>query len=456
MSGASARDSGARRAVVIGASLGGLLAARVASEYVDEVLLLERGSLDLDSGHRKETPHTWHAHGLLASGARELERLFPGLQQAWSERGGQSGDIMGAVRFYANGQRFMRREIGIAGFAVGRSVIEASVRERVLALPQVRVRTGCRVIGLHQGQGRVRGVQVLTEGQGGTAELLAAELVIDASGRASRLPHWLVAAGLPAPAEEHVDMDVRYATVYLRRAPHQLQEDGPCEIVIHAATPERPRPAVIIGQEDGRWVMTLGGYGGDAPPSSREGFLQRAVAQGPEFAQLVRECEWLSDPVSYRMPFSRRRHYEALGQPVAGLVAFADSLCSFNPVFGQGMSVMCLQTHALAECLQAGFSTAAVRRYYKAAAKVIDTAWMTSASADQALPGVPDRRALPDKLIGRYVQRLFRAAAVDADVAQAFIEVSHLLRPPPFILRPSVMFKVWRHGGGAVGRLASG
>lgn len=431
-----------RRAVVIGASLGGLLAARVASEFVDEVLILERGQLPQGFEHRRATPHTVHAHGLLAGGANLLEQLFPGLHAEWLEAGGTPGDVLLNTRFYANGQAFRRAESGLTGFAVGRTVIEGTVRRRVMSLPQVRAREGVHVSGLGLEGSRVGGVWLEDERGKPRGEFIAADWVIDASGRGSQLPQWLRSLGFEAPTEERIAMDVRYATVYFRRSPGQLEQDGvPSAVVACAATPAQPRPGVIIAQEGERWVMSLGGYGVDAPPLTREGFRQRAIAQGPEFAELVQRCEWLSEPVSYRMPHSQRRHYQRLARFPQGLLALGDSLCSFNPIFGQGMSVLARQALALQDFLAAD-RPQAWRRYYRGSAKAIDAAWATACGADLALAHVPGPRPLAVRLIGRYVAQVFKAAVHDVEVARAFTEVSHLLREPAWLLRPGIVARV--------------
>ena len=66
------------QAIVIGAGMAGLTAARAVSDYFDGVLVLERDSLLTEATHRAGIPQGWHVHALLAGGERALETLFPG------------------------------------------------------------------------------------------------------------------------------------------------------------------------------------------------------------------------------------------------------------------------------------------------------------------------------------------------------------------------------------------
>lgn len=425
------------RAVVIGASLAGLLAARVLAERYAEVLLLERGCLPADNRLRPETPHTRHAHGLLARGKQVMEELFPGIVDEWVAAGGKIGDFQQQVAFLAGRMRFASQFGGVQALAAGRGVIEGAVRRRVLALPGVRAVTGVQVDGLLMAaEGtRVTGVNCR---DGDTIE---ADLVVDASGRHSRLPQWLAALGHAAPVEERVEVDIRYASAYLEREPHHAPGR---EVVICAATADHPYPAVLLAQEGGRWVFTMGGYGGDAPPLDRAGFVARAQTLAPEIAATLADAKFLCEPFGYRLPHSLRRRYERLRRIPQGVLAIGDAICSFNPVYGQGMSVAACEAHALRECLVADEPATLARRYFRQAAAGIDIAWATAVGADLSIPSVRGARSLPVRLINRYVSWVFEAAQDDAQVARAFLEVSHLLAEPPSLLRPTVAWRVAR------------
>ncbi len=431
-----------QRALVIGGSLAGLLAARVLQDHVDEVLLLERHDLPADFSQRRATPHTQHTHALLARGRQVFEQLFPGVEADWRAADGRFGDVGTDAAFYAGRRRFAQAHADAVALCLGRSAIEGVLRRRVLALPKVRAVTGVEVQGLVASEdgGRITGLRWRAPDDAGVSGLLTADWVVDASGRGSRLPRWLTELGHAAPAEEQVRCEIRYATAYLKRAP---QHAPGLEAVITAATPDHPRPSVLLSQEGGRWVVTLGGYGDDAPPLDRESFIARAEQSAPpELAAVVRDAEFLCEPFGYRFPHSQRRYYERLKRLPQGLLAIGDSLCSFNPVFGQGMSVAACEALALDAALRRGGADVA-RRYFKAAAKSIDIAWQTAVGADLAIPSVQGERPLPVRIINAYVAKVFQAAQTDATVAVAFQRVSHLLAAPPSLMRPGVMWRVF-------------
>lgn len=439
---ALAHAPGVRRAVVIGASMAGLLAARVLAERHDEVWLFDRDALPEGDEHRKATPHSRHAHGLLARGREVMESLFPGITGEWVAAGAQLGDLQASAAFYGGRLRFAGGEAGHMAMVGSRPLIEGAVRRRVLALPQVRAATGLDVRGLRvDSRGRVTGVHIAALGEETGSLAFEAVLVVDASGRASRMPAWLRELGHAAPEEERVQVDLRYATCYFRRAPHHAPG---LEVVLCAATPQSPLPGVMLGQEGDRWVVTLGGYGTDMPPLSMQGFMERAQAMpASELAATVRDAEPLCDPLGYRFPHSQRRRYERMASFPEGLLVTGDAICSFNPIYGQGMSVAACEALALREAL-AGTRGTLAQRFFTRAARVVDTAWSTAVGADLSLPCVPGERPLPVRLINAYIAKVFEAAQHDAKVAAAFLRVAHLLQEPPSLMKPAMLWRVWR------------
>ena len=437
---ANTRPDG-RRAVVIGASLAGLLAARVLRDHFDEVILLDRDALPQGNAHRKATPHTVHAHGLLARGRQVMEQLFPGITDEWVAQGARLGDLQSQLAFYAGRLRFAPAHSGVQAVAVGRVVIEGAVRRRVLGLPGVRACTGVDVRSLQANGDRSRVTGVLVHDLAAGGELhLGAALVVDASGRASRLPAWLRSLGHEAPREQRVTVDIRYATAYLER---EASHASGLEAVLCAATPDAPRIGVMLAQEGQRWVLTLGGYGSDAPPLDHAGFIARAQRLPGEIASTVRDARLAGEPMGYRFAHSQRRRYEHLARFPQGLLALGDSVCSFNPIYGQGMTVAACEALALAECLAQG-EAALARRFFRRAARIVDVAWDTAVGADLAIDSVEGERTPAVRFINAYIARVFRAAQHDPVVGRAFLEVAHLLAQPPSLLRPAIVARVVR------------
>ena len=441
-----------RRAAVIGASMAGLLAARILSERFNEVVLLERDRLPDDAAPRKGTPHAVQPHGLLARGRQVLDELFPGFSDALVAQGALDGDAGGEVAVDANGQRLARAPLGVRGIAASRLAIEAELRRRVTALNGVRLLDGVDVIAPVHKDGRVVGVRwqrrdtgSLTDGQ---PQTLVAALVIDCSGRGSRGPAWLREWGYEAPVEERVQIGLAYTSAYFRRPERQ----PPLACVIGAATAALPRPSILIAQEPlagdhdcgPRWVAGVGGYAGDHVPTSREAMAERArQINCPEIAALAERGDMIGEPMRYSFPHNQRRRYERLARLPAGFLVMGDALASFNPIYGQGMTVAACEAIALRDALARG-DDALGRRFFKAAAKVIDVPWQIAVGGDLALPMVQGARPLPVRIVNAYLARVHRVAVRDAEVAGAFVRVIHMLARPETLFAPRVLWRVWR------------
>ena len=440
-----------RRAVVIGASMAGLLAARVLSERFDEVMLLERDVLPEGAQLRKGTPHAVHPHGLLARGREILDMLFPGFTAALLAQGAEAADLGETVAFQVDRQTFARKPVGHLGLGVSRLSIEAELRRRVRALAAVRFLDGVEVCELHHEGGRITGLSwsVLdSTGHQAAPQYLSADLVMDCSGRASRLPQWLKTWGYEQPLEERVQVGIQYVSAYFRRDPQIKSETA---ATLCTATPALPRPGVMMVQEPdpqgrARWVVGVGGYQGDHPKATREGLLERARQIGnADMIALAESGEMLGPVIRYHYPFSQRRRYERLSRFPQGLLAMGDALTSFNPIYGQGMTVVACQALALRDALNVPAAQLAPR-FFKAAARVIDTPWQLAVGGDLALPMVQGPRPLPVRIVNAYIARLYRAAVQDAEVAAAFLKVVHLVAEPSSLFRPAIAWRVWQYG----------
>jgi 2-polyprenyl-6-methoxyphenol hydroxylase-like FAD-dependent oxidoreductase len=455
------------RAVVLGASMAGLLAARVLSERFDEVVLLERDALPDHAAPRKGTPHATHPHGLLARGREVLEELFPGFTQAMVDRGGVLGDLQHDIAFDAGGQRFADGTVGLPAIAVSRLAIEAEVRLRVLARHNVRAFTGFDVLApaLDTERRRVTAARYVQHAQDGRAQecRLEADLVVDCTGRGSRLPAWLQSWGYAAPEEERVEIGICYTSAYFKRSGEfalgaAIAKAG----LISGVTPDRPRPGVLIAQEpDGdsgpRWVACVGGYRGDHAPATPQGMRQRAQEIGsPELIALAQGAERIGDVIRYHVPCSLRRRCERLARFPQRLLALGDALTSFNPIYGQGMTVASCQALALRDALAGGLDAGLHRRFFRAAARIVDTPWELAVGGDLALDAVPGPRPLAVRLVNAYIARLYRVAPHDALVSAAFLKVVHMIRPPASLFAPAILWRVLRHGGRRPGSVRAG
>ena len=431
------------RAVVLGASMAGLLAAKVLSDSYGQVTVIDRDELPEASTHRRGVPHGRHIHGLLARGQQALEELFPGLTAELVAHGVPAGDMQADTRLFFSGHRLRQAPAGLVVLCASRPVLEGRVRARVRALPNVRLVDRCDVVGLATtpDRRRVTGARLLRRADGSAEEALGADLVVDATGRGARTPAWLEALGYPRPEREQVRVGLGYASRIYRLPPDALGGDL---AVLHAATPPHPRAGALQVLEGDRWMVTLAGILGDHPPTDPVGFLDFARSlRFPDIYQAVRDAEPLDDPVAFRFPASVRHRYEKLDRFPGGLLVMGDAVASFNPIYGQGMSVAALEALALRRHLEHG-TAPRPRNWFRELARVVDVPWDIAAGGDLVFPGVQGRRTAKVRLVNAYLARLHAAAAHDADLAGAFLRVAGLVAPPGSLLRPGVAARVLR------------
>jgi 2-polyprenyl-6-methoxyphenol hydroxylase-like FAD-dependent oxidoreductase len=368
--------------------------------------------------------------------------MFPGARDDLVALGAMSGDMGRDGRFIVGGFRLPDVEMGEVSISVSRPLLEGYLRNRLLSLPGLRALDACDALGLQIEGGAVRGVRLLRRADGSAEERMAADLVVDATGRGSRTPTWLRAAGFEAPEEDRVDIGVGYTTVICRRKKEHL--NGQRVVVIGAAPPNR-RCGVAVALEGDRWMVTLVGYLGDHAPDTRDGLLAFSrTLPSQDLHELLSCAEMLDEPATARFPHSQRRRYEWLTRFPEGLVVTGDALCSFNPIFGQGMSVSALEAEQLGGALGGG-TTGAWRRFYSAAARIVDAPWSIAVGNDLRFDEVNGKRTFAGRLVRAYLARFVRAASVDVVAASAFLRVTHLLSPPGSLFAPHLAWRALAH-----------
>ncbi|WP_433342232.1 NAD(P)/FAD-dependent oxidoreductase [Streptomyces sp. CA-253872] len=468
--------TGERHAVVVGGSLAGMLTARVLSAHA-RVTVVERDRLDEAGagGPRPGIPQARHTHVFVEGGQLALEKLLPGILAELSARGALPVGMPYDLVQHQSGRWYERFEASTRFLSCTRGLLDAVVRERVLAEGGVDLLAGTEVTGLVGDAARVRGVRVRKRGAAEDPYEIGADLVVDASGRTSRMPSWLREIGADAPDEETIDTGQGYATQLYRPRPGAEEPGYHCLYFLPDA--EQPLTGVVLRVEGGLWVASLSGPRGSEPPTDPAGFLDFARQYPHPYLR-----DWLStmEPVgnvhSNRSTANIRHYYERSGHRPAGFLAIGDALCAFNPIYGQGMTVAAQQAVALREVLgrgggspargggsaargggspargggfvrgggflrgggRGGASTRAVQR---ALAGVVSTPWAISAGADRAIPGVestgPGPNAL-DRLTGRYLRRVAAIVPGDPGAGRHYRSVLSLTAPPARLFHPRV------------------
>ena len=429
-------------AIVIGASMSGLLAARALSDFYATVTILERDGFPLSDIPRKGVPQGRHTHGLLARGRVVLEEFFPGYSnEVVSQSGGLLGDIANDIIWMGHNVALAQSKSDLIGLLASRPVLEGHVRRRVMQLPNVRGIENCTVQSLVTGASRDRITGVRARVAGEDEKTIDADLVLDASGRGSASLAWLEEIGYQRPADDKVEIGIGYMTRTYRRKPGEL--GGKLGIVIAGSAPNW-RNGVIIAMDNNTWTVSVGGFlGDDAPANDTEFLAYLATLPTKEIHDVVAKAEPLTDYIRYRYVSSLRRRYEKLTRFPQGYLVFGDAICSFNPVYGQGMTVAAQEAIALRNVLRAGSENLAAR-FFKAAAKIVDIPWDIAVGNDLRHPRVEGARPVMVRFINWYVGKLHQAARNDATLAVAFLKVANLMNPPPALLSPATAWRVWR------------
>lgn len=437
-------DDGERgkRAVVLGGSIAGMLAARVLSPHHDRVTVVERDSFPVVGRRRKGVPQDRHVHALHPRGQRVMERLLPGLSDELVGEGAALGELGMDTRIVFGGRPLARTSTGHPVLAASRPLLEGHIRSRVLKLPNVEMLESCDALGIVVVDGSVTGVRVLRRRDGATEEVVAADVVVEATGRQTRLPHWLEELGRTPPDEEVSELEVAYVSGRFARRPG----DEAIVNVVSSIPPDGRAGGAALAAEGNSIVVTLSGLLGQVPPTEPDELVgYAATLVDPAIHDVIADREPLAEPVLMRIPPGRRRYYDRLTDLPAGLIPIGDALCSFNPVYGQGMSVAAVAAECLGECVAVGHE-GLTPRYLASVNGILDHAWSMARGADASyIPSVRARQPLPVRLLGRYQERLVAAAADDPVVAGAFLETIGLVAEPQSLLRPAVALRVLAH-----------
>ena len=443
-------------AIVIGGSITGLIAARVLTEHFDRVTIIERDRF-VSHQHcftekpefRQGVPQSLHVHVLLAKGQEILEQLFPGLRNELIENGAKDTDVVADWRYlFADGWA-PNFDSGISMITCSRNLLENAIRQRLSKHHNLVFLDAYQAIGLSLGNDRqsITGVKV-KQGQNREFEL-SARLVIDACGRNSQTPKWLSSLGYQKPKETVINSFLGYASRWYEKAPDFT---APFQGVVVKTKPQSDRRGgVLYPVENQTWVVTLAGIGQDYPPTDEAGFLEFARSlRSSEIYETIKNAKPQSPIYGYRRTENRLIHYEKLRRFPENLLVMGDAACSFNPVYGQGMTAAALAGITLDNCLKQkklGRSTQNLlglsRRFQKQLAKANEIPWLMATSEDlRWSTTIGAKSDLKMRLMHGYIEQVISSGCHDDGVYQTFIEVAHMLKQPTALFTPKVLLKV--------------
>ncbi|MGE2816963.1 FAD-dependent oxidoreductase [Mycobacterium heidelbergense] len=438
------------RAVVIGASVSGLLAARVLADHYESVVVVDRDVLPAGPLARRGVPQAAHAHVLLARCPSILGELFPGFLDELVAHGvpvWADGDLsridlsFGGHRLVRTGR--LRCPEAYVQYYPSRPLLEYRLREWVQSIPHVTVLDRRDVVDLvaTADHARVMGVRVAGRDRGETT--LIAGLVVDATGRGSRMPVFLEKLGYGRPPENELVVRMAYASQMLKIPSGMLGT----RLVGRPPEPGRPEGFVLVGNENNDWVLTLSAIAGNELPTEYAEILEFLRQLAPDdVLAAVRAARPVGQVSRYRVPSNRWRRYDKMRRLPHGLVVVGDAMCSFNPIYGQGMTMAALDAVVLRDCLRDG-DRHLPHRFYHDSAKNIAVAWRTAVGADLALPEVPGPRPTSMRITNAFLERVLIAAQTDAVVAERFLRVVGMIDSPVRLLRPATMLRIVKAGG---------
>jgi len=434
-------------AVVIGAGMGGLAAAAAVAGHFDRVTVLDRDSLPGAPSHRSGTPQSRHLHVLLAGGLRALCQLLPGFEEDLVRAGAVPLRAGLDLRTERPGfDPFPNRDLNFRVYAMSRPLLEYALRERVRQTKNVAIRSMTRVTEIIPSPDGTRATGVRVIDEDGTAGIVAADLVIDSSGRGAPTIAFLKATGRQEPEETRIGVNVGYTTARYRIPRAQTSA---WKAVLHL--PEAPatsRGALLYPMEDDQWILALGGRGDETPPGDDAGFLSWArLLRTPTIFDAISGAERIGDLVRYSFPTSVRRHFTRIPSFPAGLVPLGDAICVFNPIYGQGMSVAAQQAVLLDRLLGKGMeavelSDRLAADFFVEVESILETPWAMSALPDLIYPSATGDRPTDFAQTLQFGAAVTRLAAREPHVHKIMAEVANLLRPRSAYREPDLMKRV--------------
>ena len=434
-----------QRAVVIGAGIAGMVAARALADYFEQVVVCERDILPAQASSRAGTPQDRHTHTLLCGGLRSLEQLYPGFGAALLEAGAVPIRIGQDVRVEMVDFEpcFPRRNLGLTTYSMSRPLVEHLVRERTFAVPNILLLRDCRV----------RELVAVSDGSIVTAirymdaarqpQTLQADLVVDASGRSSLSLALLSSLGIAAPDLSSVGAEILYATAVFA-IPGDATDEWKGTLLV-ADSPSTSLSGALNPIEGGHWIATLWDRFGNRLPADVGGFIDHAKRlRTSTIYDAIKSARCESEVVRIGFRSSEWRHFERLPRIPDGLIILGDAVCRLNPTAGQGMSIAASQAQLLHTLLAERAQYAAPlsqlpSEYFRRLRALLEAAWSMSAMPDLIFPTLQGQRPPNFQQIVAYAAAMNRLAAADPAVHKLAVEVQHLLQPIGVLNAPDIV-----------------
>jgi 2-polyprenyl-6-methoxyphenol hydroxylase-like FAD-dependent oxidoreductase len=432
-----------KQAVVIGAGMAGLAAAGAVADHFERVIVLERDRLPNQAVPRPGAPQSRQLHGLLPGGQRALTDLFPHFERDLLDAGSVPLRMLGELRVEMPGfGPLPSRDFGWLFYGASRPLIELITRRQAERLSNLTVRSECRVLEITATPDGTMVTGVRYESADGRQAILAADLVVDASGRGAPTLALLRSSGQPVPDEIVIGIDLHYTTTTF-----VIPQDASTNwrgIATHPHAPERSRGGYMLPIEGNRWVLTLTGRLGERPPAEPDGFMDYAQRlETQTIYNAIKHAKRQGGFERFAYSASAWRRFDRMSSFPGGLVPIGDSICRFNPVYGQGMSVAAQEARLLNQLLKARATKAdplarLALAFFSESVPLVEAPWNMSAVPDLVYPETRGERPTDFESRLKYNDALIRTAMHDAAVHRLLAEVQQLLKPPSVLQDPAV------------------
>ena len=419
----------AGRCVIVGAGIGGLAAAAATAAFFDEVVVLDRDELPETAQHRRGVAQGQQLHILLKGGDTFLELLLPGIREGFNRAGACQVRHEADSIHFERGHVFPQRDLGYIHLGLSRPAYEWAVRERVRRMPNVVIHERRSVDHANVEAGRLISVGGTGDQQPFTED---GDLFIFANGRNGTLAQFLTKAGSGVVPTTELTIEVNYTTGRFKKAERYKGDNT--QVVCFPGPPHRAL-GLLFPIENDEWLIALGGRGNERAPTDLDGFSNYAASLPfGAIADRVRDAQLVGPLRGFRVPSSTWWHYDRMPGFPRRLIPLGDSIASFNPTFGQGMSVAAGHAVALRNALAMSSDSGrgldnCAEHYFPKALELTAQAWNTAAMGDLEFPETQGRRPEDFEKRLAFSEALRRAARKHHEVHKLRFEIAHLLSP---------------------------
>jgi 2-polyprenyl-6-methoxyphenol hydroxylase-like FAD-dependent oxidoreductase len=432
--------SNGRTAVVIGAGMGGLMAAAALSGFFTNVVIVERDELPRQPALRKGVPQGAHVHTFLGYAVQAMDTLLPGLMGQLYAKGAVQIRRNYDIWFHDASGPTPIRDVGLLTPSVTRPLLEHVTRERLLAATNIQIHDNTRLLMFEAGPDRrIAGIKV--QRAGADIETISADLVVDCSGRGSRLPGWLEEQGYGAIPSQSLKIAMSYTSGLFRPPPERRESKWACLML---AIPPALRAAYLTPVDGGFWLATMYGRAGDTAPRDHEGFLDwtRGLAHPCIHERLVK-AEPVTKLRTYKIPKGVWRRFDKMDDFPRGVLPLGEVFTSFNPMYGQGMSLAAGQAlslrQALQQCAERRLQRDLATLYFQGCEDLNAAGWAVMETRDLAYPSTKGERPADLEERWRMGQAIRLLAESDLEVHALSVRVTHLLEPASSLQRPDIV-----------------